>query len=67
MIDPVLLLSLPIVITVSPSIVEATSTFDEPPDVNEDGAPDPLNVIVSLEASKSVSYTHLTLPTIYSE
>ena len=32
-IEPVLSLSLPIVITVSPSIVEATSTFEEPPEL----------------------------------
>ena len=30
-IEPVLSLSFPIVITVSPSIFEATSTFDDPP------------------------------------
>ena len=30
---PVLSLSLPNVITVSPSIVDATSTFDEPPEL----------------------------------
>ena len=50
---PVLSLSLPKVITVSPSMFDATSTLDEPPEVNDAGAPEPLSVIVSLVASKS--------------
>ena len=61
---PVLLLSLPRVITVSPSIVDATSTFDEPPDENVPGAPDPLSVIISLAASKSVIITFPSSPVI---
>ena len=48
---PVLSLSLPRVITVSPSILDATSTFDEPPDTKSEGAPVPLKVIVSFAAS----------------
>ena len=51
-IEPVESLSLPNVITVSPLISEATSTFEDPPEVNDDGAPVPLKVITSLAASK---------------
>ena len=61
---PVLSLSLPSVITVSPSIVEATSTFVEPPDENSEGAPDPLNVIVSLAVSKSEMMTFPSSPLV---
>ena len=56
-IEPVALLSLPNVIIVSPLISEATSTFDDPPEVNDAGAPVPLKVITSLAVSKSVIIT----------
>ena len=61
---PVLLLSLPRVITVSPSILEATSTLDDPPEVKVAGAPEPLNVIVSLVASKSEIMTLPSSPVV---
>ena len=61
---PVLSLSLPSVITVSPSIVDATSTLEEPPEVKDPGAPEPLSVIVSLAASKSVIMTFPSTPAV---
>ena len=60
-IEPVALLSLPSVIIVSPFISEATSTLDAPPEVNDAGAPAPLNVMLSLLASKPVI---ITLPSL---
>ena len=51
-IDPVASLSLPSVTIVSPFISEATSTFDEPPEVNVEGAPVPLRTRTSLLESK---------------
>ena len=50
-------LSLPRVIIVSPLMSEATSTFDDPPEVSDAGAPEPLKVITSLAVSKSVIIT----------
>ena len=61
---PVLSLSFPRVMTVSPSMLEATSTFELPPDENSEGAPEPLNVIVSFAASKSVIITLPSSPLI---
>ena len=61
---PVLSLSLPRLITVSPSMFEATSTFDVPPEVNDEGAPEPLSVIVSLAESKSVIITFPSSPLV---
>ena len=58
------MLSLPNVITVSPSIFEATSTLDEPPEVKDVGAPEPLSVIVSLVASKSEIMTLPSSPVV---
>ena len=60
-IEPVESLSLPRVITVSPSILVATSTFEEPPEVNDEGAPVPLRTRTSLLASKSEI---ITLPSL---
>ena len=37
----------------SPLISDATSTFDDPPEVNDEGAPVPLRTSTSLLASKS--------------
>ena len=50
---PVASLSLPRVTMVSPLISDATSTFDDPPEVNDEGAPVPLRTSTSLLASKS--------------
>ena len=63
-IEPVASLLLPKVIIVSPFISEATSTFEEPPDVNDAGAPDPLRVITSFAGSKPVI---MTLPSVDEE
>ena len=52
-IEPVASLSEPRVTIVSPLMSEATSTFDEPPEVNVEGAPVPLKTSTSLLASKS--------------
>ena len=61
---PVLSLSLPSVITVSPSIVDATSTLEEPPEAKDPGASEPLSVIVSLAESKSLIMTFPSAPVI---
>ena len=61
---PVLSLSLPNVITTSPSMFEATSTLVEPPEVKDAGAPAPRKVIVSFDASKSVIITLPSAPVI---
>ena len=50
---PVESLSLPSETIVSPSILVATSTLDDPPEVNVEGAPVPLKTRTSLLTSKS--------------
>ena len=58
---PVESLLLPRLITVSPSILVTTSTFEEPPDVKDAGAPVPLRTRTSLLASKPEMITFPSL------